>query len=58
MADRLIDIAGELRGETEKALRVYDGKTTDWVPKRYVEVDSSQTIFTMPEWLAKEKGFI
>lgn len=24
----LIDIAGELRGETDKAYRIYDGKTT------------------------------
>jgi hypothetical protein len=54
---KLTDIAGELRGETDKAFRLYDGKTTEWVPKRLVENNGDGT-FTMPEWLAKEKGFI
>jgi hypothetical protein len=53
----LIDIAGELRGETDKASRIYDGKTTEWVPKSMVEENSDGT-FTMPEWLAQDKGFI
>ncbi len=48
----LIDIAGELRGETEKAYRIYDGKTTEWVPKSQVEKNPDGT-FTMPEWLAQ-----
>jgi hypothetical protein len=46
-----------LRGETEKAFRIYDGKTTEWVPKSQVEKNSDGT-FTMPEWLAQDKGFI
>ncbi len=58
---KLTDIAGELRGETEKAFRIYDGKTTEWVPKSQVEQNDDGT-FTMPEWLAKDlakdKGFI
>ncbi len=54
---RLIDIAGEIKGESERALRLYDGKTTEWVPKSQVE-DNGDGTFTMPEWLAKEKGFI
>jgi hypothetical protein len=54
---RLIDIAGELRGETDKAFRIYDGKTTEWVPKSQVERNSDGT-FTMPLWIAQEKGFI
>jgi hypothetical protein len=53
----LIDIAGELRGETDKAYRIYDGKTTEWVPKSQVEQNPDGT-FTMPEWLAQDKGFI
>lgn len=57
MASRLTDIAGEKRGETEKAIRLFDGKTTEWVPKQYVE-DNGDGTFTMPEWLAQEKGFI
>jgi hypothetical protein len=54
----LIDIAGELRGETEKAFRIYDGKRTEWVPKQFVEHNEQDGTFTMPEWLALDKGFI
>ena len=52
----LVDIEAELRGETDTAFRLYDGKTTEWVPKSLVERDGKT--FTMPEWLAQEKGFI
>lgn len=55
--DRLTDIAGELRGETEKAFRIFDGVRTEWVPKQLVEKNDDGT-FTMPEWLAKDKSFI
>ncbi len=53
----LIEIAGEVRAETDKALRIFDGKKTEWVPKSQVE-DNRDGTFTMPEWLAQEKGFI
>jgi hypothetical protein len=54
---KLIDIAAELRGETDRALRLYDGNKTEWVPKSQVE-DNGDGTYTMPEWLAKDKGFI
>lgn len=54
---KLIDIAAELKGETGKAYRIYDGSPTEWVPKSQVEQNDDGT-FTMPEWLAQEKGFI
>ena len=57
MSEKLIDIAAQLKGETEKAYRLYDGSKTEWVPKRYVENNGDNT-YTMPEWLAKDKGFI
>lgn len=53
----LVDIAAEKKGETERALRLFDGATTEWVPKSQVE-DNGDGTFTMPEWLAKDKGFI
>jgi hypothetical protein len=53
----LVDIAGELKGESEKAFRIFDGAKTEWVPKSQVERNDDGT-FTMPEWLAQEKGFI
>lgn len=67
---KLIDISAELRHETDKAYLVYDGRseikkgdTTPselrvWLPKSMVEYDERDKIFTMPEWLALDKGFI
>ena len=54
---KLTEIAAEIRGETEKAFRLFDGIKTEWVPKSQVE-DNKDGTFTMPEWLAKDKGFI
>lgn len=53
----LIDISAEVRGETEKAWRLYDGTKSEWVPKSQVE-DNGDGTYAMPEWLAKDKGFI
>ncbi len=64
---KLIDIAAELRHETNSAYLLYDGREEEvggkkkelrvWVPKSQVENNEDGT-FTMPEWLAKDKGFI
>lgn len=53
----LFDLAAEIKGETDKAWRLSDGTKTEWVPKSQVE-DNGDGTFTMPEWLAREKGFI
>jgi len=53
----LIDITAQVRAETAKAWRLFDGTKTEWVPKSQVEQNDDGT-FTMPEWLAKDKGFI
>ena len=53
----LIDIAGEIKAETERAWKLFDGKRSEWVPKSQVENNGDGT-FTMPEWLAREKEFI
>ena len=53
----LVDIAAEKRGETEKAIRLFDGTRSEWVPKSQVE-DNGDGTFAMPEWLATEKGFL
>jgi hypothetical protein len=55
--ERLFDMAAEIKGETDKAWRLSDGIKTEWVPKSQVE-DNGDGTFTMPEWLAKDKGFI
>jgi hypothetical protein len=53
----VIDITATLEGETAKAFRINDGTKTEWVPKSQVEKNDDGT-FTMPEWLARDKGFI
>jgi hypothetical protein len=53
----LVDIEAEIRGETDRAYRLYDGAKSAWVPKALVENNGDGT-FTMPEWLAQEKEFI
>ncbi len=67
---KLIDIAAELRHETDKAYLVYDGRSETkkgdttpselliWLPKSQVEYNEDDGMFAMPEWLALEKGFI
>lgn len=63
MSTKDIEIAVEVRGETDKALRVYDGKHEVWIPKSQISDQSEdrngkiETIF-IPEWLASEKGLI
>ena len=53
----LVEVSAEIRGETPKAWRLFDGSKNEWVPKSQVE-DNRDGTFTMPEWMAKEKGFI
>lgn len=53
----LIDIAGELRHETDLAYLLFDGIIEVWIPKSLVEYDGHGT-FTLPEWLAKQEGLI
>lgn len=54
----LIDIAAEIKAETERAYLIFDGTKTGWVPKSQVEYDQKHGVFTMPTWLAKDKEFI
>lgn len=57
-ASDLIEISGEIRHETDKAWLVFDGAREGWVPKSQAEYDASDKTFTMPLWLATEKGFV
>lgn len=54
----LVDIAGEIRGETQAAYRFFDGDNTVWLPKSQCEWDVDAKTMAMPEWLAREKGLI
>lgn len=54
---RLTDITAELKHETKAAYLIFDGGTECWLPKSQAERNTDGT-FTLPEWLAKEKGLI
>lgn len=54
---KLIDVAADVKVETDLAWLLDDGGTEEWVPKSQAE-DNGDGTFTMPEWLAKDKGFI
>lgn len=58
MKSDLVDVAGELRGETERAYRFFDGRVEVWLPKSQVEWDVAERTMAMPEWLAKDKELI
>jgi hypothetical protein len=53
----LFDVAATLLVETPHAWKIDDGRVQEWVPKSQVERNDDGT-WTMPDWLAKEKGFI
>jgi hypothetical protein len=54
----LVDIAGEVQGETEKAFRFFDGARMVWLPKSQVEWNPDDGTMTMPDWLAIEKELV
>lgn len=63
-----IEIAGEVKVETERAILFFDGKVEEWVPKSQVSDYSVRgddfddwtdiDVIFIPEWLALDKGFI
>lgn len=53
----LFDLTADIEAETEKAWRLNDGTHKEWVPKSQVQ-DNGDGTFTMPQWLAEEKGFV
>lgn len=53
----IIDIAGTVRDETDRAVLFYDGDRYAWLPKSLVEIDPAGGI-ALPEWLARERGLI
>ena len=57
-SNTILDLDGEVRGETERAWRFYDGRTTVWLPKSLCEWDAESKTMQVPEWLALNKGLI
>jgi len=63
---RPCQVCVEVLRETEKAFFVFDTDPQDavWVPKSQIVFEDDNvgpgdtSVMTMPEWLAREKGFI
>ena len=55
--NRLTEVAAVIRHQTPKAFLLFDGAREEWCSKELTE-DNKDGTFTMPEWLAKETGFI
>lgn len=53
----IVDIAGEIRLRTERAIQFYDGSRTVWLPLSQIEINDDGSV-SMPEWLAAEKELI
>jgi len=56
-----VEICGQVRIQTEKAILFYDGKIEVWVPLSQLEdyeVKDEEVTIMIPEWLALEKGLI
>jgi len=56
--DLMIDIACEIKVETDKAVLINDGTKEVWLPKSQIEINREDKEVTMPEWLAIEKELI
>jgi hypothetical protein len=61
--NRVVDIRGFVRGETEKAWRfqpedIEVGAGHVWLPKSQCEWYEEDQTMVIPEWLAKEKELI
>ena len=52
----LVDISGEIKGETEKAYRFFDGDITEWILKSQCEWDESERTMTMPGMASNGEG--
>lgn len=57
----LWEITARIVAETERALLVDDGQGPRWLPRRFLKLERLKdelALVAMPEWLAKEKGYV
>jgi hypothetical protein len=53
----MVEVFAEVKGETDKALKLTDGQKVQWVPKSQIK-EIAEGLYSMPVWLAEKKGFI
>lgn len=56
--EEVVDVKGEVEGETDRAYRFNDGTRVVWLPKSQCEWDVGAAEMTMPLWLARDKELI
>ena len=53
------EIDADVLRSTDKAILVSDGETAKWLPKsQCLEIDAKAGKIVIPEWLARDKGFV
>lgn len=55
------EVNGIIVAETDKAILLDDGDKPQWLPKRGLVIEKRRDgthDVAMPEWLAKDKGFV
>lgn len=57
----MFEIRATMVAQTAKAIRINDGAELQWLPKSKIKIENNAdgTIAVcMPEWLAREKGYV
>ena len=59
----MVELEGYIKAQTDKAILFDYEDVEDWIPKSQLEssdalVEETLISITIPEWLAKEKGFM
>lgn len=57
----LIKVTLDWKGDTDLAIKVFDGDKDFWLPKSQIQYDQTGVDVVeveLPQWLAKEKGLI
>ena len=55
--DRMIELSGEIKQQTERAIQWGDGSRTIWLPRSQIEVIDANAI-QCRYWVAKKAGLI
>ena len=56
-AEQMVEITGEVKIQTGKAIQFYDGSRTVWLPRSQIEIADDGAVWCA-EWLAKKNGLI
>lgn len=55
--EEMVDVDAKLIDESDAAWFISDGFSRAWIPKSKC-TDNGDGTFSMPEWIAKDKGLI